>query len=200
VDDRAGHDGPAAQLFGVGAVGDERRAAGLGGGAVDPGVPDDPDGPVGVRGAQERQAGRVGLERGLVPGDDGHEELPEAAPGQGDLGGPPGIVGPHGERDPRAGERLDRLPRAGLASGALECRGLVRDDPRPAGGLEPRVVGREVADRLRDRPAQGRLRQGDAVPGRQRTDLGPDGPEVERRADQGVIQVEDAEHRHAFGV
>ena len=99
-----GHHAAARELGEVGAVGDEGRAAGLGGGAVHPGVADDHDA-LGLRPARAHDAEPVGIRLELhhvVARDDQVEVRAETEAREDDVGDDAIVVGPDGGSEARA--------------------------------------------------------------------------------------------------
>ena len=139
---RARRHAPAGELDGIGAVGDEGRAAGLRRRAVHPGVPDHPDAPLGEGRLEEPEPRRVGLERRLVPRDEDREEPVETAAREGPPRDRPRVVGPHREGIAGRPERGERLVRARLRLGVADRLLLVRRAERPARLAERRPVQR----------------------------------------------------------
>jgi hypothetical protein len=186
----------AGELDGIGSVGDEARAPRVSRGAVHPRVADHPDAPLGECRLEEPEARRVGLERRLVARDQHREEPVEAAALKGATRDRSGVVGPYRQGIAGRPECRERLVRARLRPGLDDGVLLVRRAERPARVAEGRAVRGGRRDELADRPRPGSLGKRNALGRDQAANLGPEPAEVERGADEGVIQVEDAERPH----
>src|SRR6266542_621858 len=195
----AGGDGDAAplELGGVRAIGDEWDAAGLGRHAVDPGIADNHD----VRRlrpalAHDAQSVGIGFEGGDIvtrhhqiqiaeqveaaEDEVGHHAIIVRPDGGGEAELPEGVEGFRGEGLER--RLLHGPPLVGLGNG---------EDVR----LEVRSGGPHVTEDLGARPAKLALRQGQAALAHEGLHLAAHRLEVQRRVDEGVIEVEDADRR-----
>ena len=101
AEDRARRHAPAGELDGIGAVGDEGRAARVRRGPVHPRVADHPDAPLGEGRLEKPEPRGIGLERRLVARDQDREESVEPAAREGPPRDRSRVVGPHARGDSR---------------------------------------------------------------------------------------------------
>jgi hypothetical protein len=182
-------------------VGHERHAGGRGGDAVHPGVTDhhgvarDPE----VL-HDDAPAVGIGLERAhLVAGDDQVEEGQQPEAGEGLVGDLARVVGPHRGREAGRAGAVDGLARAGLQRGRRHRAPLVVERHLPQRLLHVRRVGLAPADQLAHAVAIRPARQQSAMALQQRAHVQRHRRQVQRRLDERVIEVEDAQ-THALTV
>ena len=187
---------PGGRAPGIRAVGDEGRAARVGRGPVDPRVPDHPDAALGEGGLEKPEPRGIRLEGRLVARHQDREESAEPAARQGPARDRSRVVGPEREGVARGSELVEGLERARLWLGVFDGILLVRRTEPPTRLAEGRPVGGGRLDDLADRPGAGGLGQREPLGLHQRADLALQPDQVERRAHQGVVQVEGAERTH----
>src|SRR5215470_9413384 len=197
VDARGDHDAAALQLGRIRSIGDEGNAAGLRGHAIDPGIAHHHD----VLGggpalAHHAEPVGIGLEGGdVVAGDHEIEVAEEIEAGEDEVGDHAVVVRPDRGGEAELAQRLERLRGMGLEHRLLHGAPLVRLGDGEDLDLEVWGMHPHVAEDLRARPTQLAHGERDAALAHEGLHLAAHGLEIERRADEGVVEVEDADGR-----
>jgi hypothetical protein len=194
-------DLPPLEVSVLGAIRDERHARLGGGHAVHPRVTDD-DGVADV--AEVRGDDPVAIGVGfhlahVVAGDDQVQVGLKREALEREQRHLARVVGPHSGREPRRPRAGECLERAGLQPRRFDGAPLVVQGDLPHRRRHRRRLGGAVTDQLADAIAFGPCRQRSAVVLDERPHLQRHRRQVERRVDQRVIEVEDAQ-THAVTV